>query len=236
MAAAEAGDSASSGAAVPIAETLQLIPAAAAQTCSMYCWAAAIRALLQLLRGKPDRTPSDLVRSGPILSLTQTRNRRPNSGELVFIFEAGMESAPKSVKYHVQVVRLRFDAAIIEVDATDDSDAERKAVEQAQRLSDADWQLQPFDHNSYQPHAETMVAEDELMESEEVDDALAWNDTRYLLLKGRSRQGAIVMPYANTEAMNKHLEEIMPLPLSRRLEPSSRTCPRSGDRLCFADP
>ena len=83
-----------------------------------------------------------------------------------------MDSSPKSVKYHVQVVRLRFDAAIIEVDATDDSDAERKAVEQAQRLSDADWQLQPFDHNSYQPHAESMVAEDELMESEEVGDAL----------------------------------------------------------------
>ena len=47
MAAAEAGDSASSSAAVPIAETLQLIPAVAAQTCSMYCWAVAIRALLQ---------------------------------------------------------------------------------------------------------------------------------------------------------------------------------------------
>ena len=56
-----------------------------------------------------------------------------------------MESPPKSVKYHVQVVRLRFDAAMIEVQASDDSDAERKAIEQAQRLSDADWQLQPFD-------------------------------------------------------------------------------------------
>jgi hypothetical protein len=111
-----------------------------------------------------------------------------------------MESSPKSVKYHVQVVRLRFDTAIIEVDATDDSDAERKAVEQAQRLSDADWQLQPFDHNSYQPHAETMVAEDELMESEEVGDALAWNDTRYLLLKGDCDGGEgdiVLQPWLN---------------------------------------
>jgi hypothetical protein len=48
-----------------------------------------------------------------------------------------MESPPKSVKYHVQVVRLRFDAAIIEVQASDDSDAERKAIEQAQRLMPA---------------------------------------------------------------------------------------------------
>ena len=44
-----------------------------------------------------------------------------------------MESPPKSI--HVQLVRLRFDAAIIEVRATDDSDAERKAIEQAQQLS-----------------------------------------------------------------------------------------------------
>jgi hypothetical protein len=54
MAAAEAGDSACSTAAVPIVETLQLIPAATAQTCSMYCREVAIRALLERLRGKPD--------------------------------------------------------------------------------------------------------------------------------------------------------------------------------------
>ena len=47
MARAEAGDCACSTAAVPIAETLQLIPAAAAQTCSMYCWEEVIRALLE---------------------------------------------------------------------------------------------------------------------------------------------------------------------------------------------
>ena len=47
MAAAEAGDSASSTTAVPIAKTLQLIPALSAQIFSMYCWAVAIRALLE---------------------------------------------------------------------------------------------------------------------------------------------------------------------------------------------
>ena len=58
--------------------------------------------------------------------------------------------------------RLRFDAAIIEVQATDDSDAERKAIEQAQQLSDADRQLQPFDHAADRPHAEAMIAETNL--------------------------------------------------------------------------
>ena len=47
MARAEAGDSACSTAAVPIAETLKLIPAVAAEICSMYCWGVAIRALLE---------------------------------------------------------------------------------------------------------------------------------------------------------------------------------------------
>jgi hypothetical protein len=113
-----------------------------------------------------------------------------------------MESPPKSVKYHVQVVRLRFDAAIIEVQASDDSDAERKAIEQAQRLSDADWQLQPFDHAAYRPHAEAMIAEDELTGPEEVEDALAWSETRYLLLKGDCGAGEgdiVLQPWLKTE-------------------------------------
>ena len=44
-----------------------------------------------------------------------------------------------------------------------------------------------------------MVAEDELMESEEVDDALAWNDTRYLLLKGDcdGGEGDIVLSHGS---------------------------------------
>jgi hypothetical protein len=113
-----------------------------------------------------------------------------------------MESPPKSVKYHVQLVRLRFDAAIIEVQATGDSDAERKAIEQAQQLSDADWQLQPFDHAAYRPHAEAMIAEDELTGPEEVEDALAWNETRYLLLKGDCGAGegdVVLQPWFKTD-------------------------------------
>src|SRR5208337_4265140 len=98
--------------------------------------------------------------------------------------EAGMATSPKSVRYYVQVARLRLDTAIVEVDASDDGDAEQKAIEQARLLPGAEWELQPFDHAAYQPHAEAMVAQDELTDSEVVEDALRRNETRYLLLKG----------------------------------------------------
>ena len=73
-----------------------------------------------------------------------------------------MTTSPKSVRYYVQVARLRLDTAIVEVDASDDGDAEQKAIEQAQLLPGAEWELQPFDHDAYQPHAEAMVAQGEL--------------------------------------------------------------------------
>jgi len=73
-----------------------------------------------------------------------------------------MAASPKSVRYYVQVARLRLDTAIVEVDASDDGDAEQKAIEQARLLPGAEWELQPFD----QPHAEAMIAQNELTESE----------------------------------------------------------------------
>lgn len=159
-----------------------------------------------------------------------------------------MESPPKSVKYHVQVVRLRFDAAIIEVQASDDSDAERKAIEQAQRLSDADWQLQPFDHAAYRPHAEAMIAEDELTGPEEVEDALAWNETRYLLLKGDCGAGEgdiVLQPWLKTEEPDLlasdlcsdwigTLEELGLTHLSERLDGlAGGSPPTPSDRILF---
>ncbi len=113
-----------------------------------------------------------------------------------------MGRSPKSMKYHVQVVRLRFNTAIIEVEASDDGDAERKAIEQAQQLPDANWQLQPFDHDAYLPHAEAMIAEDELTEAEEVGDALVLNEARYLLLKGDCGTGEgdiVLQPWLKTD-------------------------------------
>ena len=96
-----------------------------------------------------------------------------------------MATSPKSVRYYVQVARLRLDTAIVEVDASDDGDAEQKAIERARLLPGAEWELQPFDHVAYQPHAEAMVAQDELTDSEIVEDALRGNETRYLLFRFR---------------------------------------------------
>ena len=113
-----------------------------------------------------------------------------------------MATSPKPVKYCVQVARLRLDTAIVEVDASDDCDAEQKAIEWARQLPDAEWELQPFDHAAYQPHAEAMIAQDELPESEAVEDALRENETRYVLLKGDRETGegdVILQPWIETQ-------------------------------------
>ena len=113
-----------------------------------------------------------------------------------------MATSPKPVKYCVQVARLRLDTAIVEVDASDDCDAEQKAIEWARQLPDAEWELQPFDNAAYQPHAEAMIAQDELPESEAVEDALRENETRYVLLKGDRETGegdVILQPWIETQ-------------------------------------
>ena len=113
-----------------------------------------------------------------------------------------MATSPKSVRYYVQVARLRLDTAIVEVDASDDGDAEQKAIEQARLLPGAEWELQPFDHAAYQPHAEAMVAQDELTDSEVVEDTLCRNETRYLLLKGDCETGEgdiVLQPWLKTQ-------------------------------------
>ena len=83
-----------------------------------------------------------------------------------------MATSPKSVRYYVQVARLRLDTAIVEVDASDDGDAEQKAIEQARLLPGAEWELQPFDHAAYQPHAEAMVAQDELRTGAKISESV----------------------------------------------------------------
>ena len=99
-----------------------------------------------------------------------------------------MAVSPKRLKFFVQVARPRIDTAIVEVEATDDEDAERKALEKAKRLPQAAWSTQPFDPKNYRPHVETMIAEDEFPATEQPDRAraaelLAEIGTRYLLLK-----------------------------------------------------
>ena len=162
-----------------------------------------------------------------------------------------MATSPKSVRYYVQVARLRLDTAIVEVDASDDGDAEQKAVEQARLLPGAEWELQPFDHAAYQPHAEAMVAQDELTDSEVVEDALRRNETRYLLLKGDCETGegdVILQPWLKTQepdllasdlcaAWIGALEQLGLTHLSERLDDlAGGSLPTASDRILFGAP
>ena len=159
-----------------------------------------------------------------------------------------MATSPKSVRYYVQVARLRLDTAIVEVDASDDGDAEQKAIEQARLLPGAKWELQPFDHAAYQPHAETMVAQDELTDSEVVEDTLRRNETRYLFLKGDCETGegdVILQPWLNTQEPDLlasdlcaewigALEQFGLTHLSERLDDlAGGSLPTASDRILF---
>ena len=99
-----------------------------------------------------------------------------------------MAQSPRRLKFHVLVARPRIDTAIVEVEATDDEEAERKALEKATRLPTAAWGTQPFDPSAYRPHVENMIAEDEFTttgqpDGERVAELLDETETRYLLLK-----------------------------------------------------
>jgi hypothetical protein len=159
-----------------------------------------------------------------------------------------MVRSPKYVKYFVQVARLRLDTAIIEVEASDDGDAEQKAIHRARLLPSTEWQSQPFDPSAYQPHVDAMVAQDELLESEEVDDALCKNETRYLLLKGDCGTGegdVILQPWLNTEEPDLlasdlcaewigSLEQLGLTHLSERLDDlAGGSPPTTSDRILF---
>ena len=63
-----------------------------------------------------------------------------------------MARSRKRLKFFVKVARPRIDTTIVEVEATDDEDAERKALEKAKRLPQAAWSTQPFDPKTYRPH------------------------------------------------------------------------------------
>ena len=159
-----------------------------------------------------------------------------------------MATSPKYVRYYVQVARLRLDTAIVEVDASDDGDAEQKAIERARLLPGAKWELQPVDHAAYQPHAEAMIAQDELTESELVEDALRRNETRYLLLKGDCETGEgdiILQPWLKTQEPDLlasdlcaewigTLEQLGLTHLSERLDDlAGGSVPTISDRILF---
>jgi hypothetical protein len=160
-----------------------------------------------------------------------------------------MARLPELVRYYVRVARIRLDTAVVEVDASDDGDAEQKAIELAQLLPGTEWQQQPFEPAAYQPHVETMVAQDELLESEEVEDALCRDETRYLLLKGDCGTGegdVILQPWFNTEEPNLlasdlcvewigSLEQLGLTHLSERLDDlAGGSPPSNSDRILFS--
>ena len=159
-----------------------------------------------------------------------------------------MARSPEHVRYYVRVARIRFDTAVVEVDASDDGDAEQRAIESAQLLPSTGWQLQPFDSTAYKPHVEAMVAQDELLESEEVEDALSRNETRYLLLKddcGTGEGDVILQPWFNTEEPDLlasdlcvewigSLEQLGLTHLSERLDDlAGGSPPATSDRILF---
>ena len=99
-----------------------------------------------------------------------------------------MARSPKHSRYYVRVARLRVETAIVEVDAVDEEEAERRAAGKA-RSSATSWSLEPFDAHAYRPHVETMITGDELdppvkLDRDQGEEMLADVETHYLLLQG----------------------------------------------------
>lgn len=99
------------------------------------------------------------------------------------------------MKHYCRVVRLRFEMRFIEVDAIDHGDAEEKAVQEARTPSRA-WRLVKYDQESYAPHVEVCVSEEDVNHSAG-DEELATlasveplDEVAYLLLMGDPESGS----------------------------------------------
>ncbi len=111
-----------------------------------------------------------------------------------------MPRSPKRVKYYVRLARPRIETAIVEVEAADDTEAQRKALSQATRMPPTAWTTDPFVRAKYQPHVETMVTGADFdppieLVPEYAAELLAEPETRYLLLKasGDGDEGDVVL-------------------------------------------
>jgi hypothetical protein len=107
------------------------------------------------------------------------------------------------VSHLVRVARIRIETTVVEIegDDSDDEDAERQAIEEAELLPDDVWVMQPFDENAYRPHVQSIISRAEIAElaqhgrranAELVD---ASDSIRYQLLKANcdTAEGELVL-------------------------------------------
>jgi len=107
---------------------------------------------------------------------------------------------PSEQKFYVRVCRPRFEVAAIEVTCTDHDEANSLAVWKAVELDDRAWRLLPHDDDSYFPHVEECLSDNDMSANADKEDpkeaqiAEFMNlererDQRYLLLVGDPTTG-----------------------------------------------
>ena len=166
-----------------------------------------------------------------------------------------MARSPKRSRYYVRVARLRVETAVVEVDAANDEEAERRAVSKAQS-SATPWSLKPYDPLAYRPHVETMITGDELdppvkLDRDQGEEMLADVETHYLLLQtsGDVDEGRIVLqPWFVVDEPDllasdlardwiAALQHLGVTHMSERLDDlASGSPPKPSDRIFFSAP
>ena len=65
------------------------------------------------------------------------------------------------VSHLVRLARIRIETTVVEIEGrSDDEDAQRQAIEDAELLPDDAWVMQPFDQNAYRPHVQSILEPD----------------------------------------------------------------------------
>ena len=165
--------------------------------------------------------------------------------------EAGMATSPKSVRYYVQLARSGSTPRLLRSTQAMTTMQSKKRSNRRGCCPVPNGNLQPFNHAAYQPHAEAMVAQDELTDLESREDALRRNETRYMLLKGDCETGegdVILQPWLKTQEPNLlasdscaewigALEQLGLMDFSERLDDlAGGSLPTASDRILFCTP
>jgi hypothetical protein len=106
------------------------------------------------------------------------------------------------MRYYAKVVRLRFEAAYVEIE-DDDLKTSKQAPDRALDVAiegHLDWRLVPFDREAYAPHIEMLVSDQELAES----DATPALIRRWMRSSETSTQDRYLLLYADTETGEGH--------------------------------